>query len=177
MELDSAKLLSYCPDCGPASVPHWVERSSVRMDEVLGYLTKPMELIWRGVKPLVAKMRVGRIAPTLARSAAAIGLGTIAAKPDEKNNWRARVLWEEAERRGIDMREFRPFGLSRELFFATYRKGPTHDTIGFDGLPRPRTARENSLSWMDDKGIIIERFQNAGIPMPKGKTCSTAKQA
>jgi D-alanine-D-alanine ligase-like ATP-grasp enzyme len=165
---------SYCPDCGPAGVSHVVERWSVRADTLIGYLEKPPAIIWqKGLKPLVAKARAGRLAPGTARAFAALGLGTIVTRADDKNNWRARVLWQEAERRGIAMREFRPFGLAREIFYATYGD----DTRGFDGLPRPRTAHESSLNWMDDKGVILNKFRAAGIPMPRGKSVSTIKDA
>jgi D-alanine-D-alanine ligase-like ATP-grasp enzyme len=173
MEQSSEKALPYCPDCGPATVPHWVERWGVRFDAVTYYLTKPSELIWRGIKPAVAALKPGRLAPALASGFASVKMATIVTQPDDKLNWRSRVLWEEAARRGITMKEFRLFGLPRELFFATYRG----DTIAFDGLPRPRAARETSLNWMDDKGIIIEKFRSAGIPMPRGKSCRTEEQA
>jgi cyanophycin synthetase len=71
------------------------------------------------------------------------------------------------------MREIRPFGLAREIFYATY----AGDTYFFDGLPRPRTAHESSLNWMDDKGVILKKFRAAGIPVPQGKACASLKQA
>jgi D-alanine-D-alanine ligase-like ATP-grasp enzyme len=163
----------YCPDCGPATVPHWVERWGVRLDIAVRYATKPSELVWRGIKPAIAKLKSGRIAPALARGLAAMRVGTVITEPDEKLNWRSRVLWEEASQRGITMKEFRLFGIPRELFFATYG----NDTVAFDGLPRPRAAHETSLDWMDDKGIIIKKFLSAGIPMPKGRSCTTVHQA
>lgn len=163
----------YCPDCGPAGVSHFIERWSVRADSVIGLIEVPPAVVWRSIKPLFAKARLGRMAPAAARAAAALGLGTIVTRPDEKNNWRARVLWEEAERRGIIMREFRPFGLAREIFYATYG----NDTQGFDGLPRPRSARESSIDWMDDKGVILKKFRAAGVPVPRGSSVSSVKAA
>lgn len=140
----NASTRAYCPDCGPAGVSHFVERWSVRADALLGYMQKPPAIVWQGIKPVVAWTRPGRLAPAAARTLAALGLGEIVAHADEKNNWRARVLWEEAERRGIVMREFRPFGLAREIFYASYRG----DTRGFDGLPAraPRT-NPRSTGW------------------------------
>lgn len=164
---------AYCPDCGPAGVSHFIERWGYRVDRALGVLQKPPEILWRGIKPFVASLRLGRLSPSGAKILAGIGLGEIANKPDGKNNLRALVLWEEAERRGIAMREFRPFGLSREIFFATYG----NDTVAFDGLPRPRNARENALNWMDNKGIILKKFRAENIPVPRGKSCSTLKEA
>jgi hypothetical protein len=169
----NSKSRVYCPDCGPATVSHAVERWSVRADALLGYVQKPAALIWQGVRPLVSKARPGRLAPATARALAALGLGTIVVRADDENNWRARVLWEEAERRGIAMREFRPFGLAREIFYATYG----NDTRVFDGLPRPRSARESSLEWMDDKGVILKKFRDADVPVPRGKSVSTVKEA
>jgi len=164
---------AYCPDCGPAGVSHAAERWSVRADAFIHILEIPPSLIWRGIKPLIAKTRPGRLAPATMQTLAALGLGEIITHADDKNNWRARVLWEEAERRGIVMREFRPFGLAREIFYATYHK----DTRGFDGLPRPRAARDAALDWMDDKGIILKKFRTAGIPVPRGASVSTANAA
>ena len=164
---------AYCEDCGPAGVSHSLERWSVSVDAVIGYLTKPMEWIWRTVKPVVAFLRPGWIGAYAFRLAAAFHLGTINDKSDDKDNWRTKVLWEEADRRGIVMREFRPFGLSRDVFFATYGG----DTRVFDGLPRPRLAHEAALSWMDDKGIILKKFRMQGIPMPRGGSCRTFAQA
>jgi len=164
---------AYCPDCGPAGVSHAIERWSVRAATVIGIVEAPPAAIWRGIKPLVAKAHPGHAAPTIARFFAAFGLGEIVTRADDKNNWRARVLWEEAERRGIVMREFRPFGLAREIFYASYGT----DTRGFDGLPRPSAAHESSLDWMDDKGVILKKFRAAGIPVPRGGSVTTVKAA
>jgi hypothetical protein len=164
---------AYCPDCGPATVSHAIERWNVRADSFFSFILKPMELAWESIRPIVAFTKPGRIAPAIFGIAAALGLGKIIRKPDEKNTDRTRVIWEEAERRGIDMREFRPLGLPRNIFFATY-KG---DTRAFDGLPRPRLASDAAQDWMDDKGIILEIFKKAGIPMPRGGSAKTVKQA
>lgn len=164
---------AYCPDCGPAGVSHFIERWSVRMNDVMGVLEAPPALIWRGIKPALAALRPGRIAPGAARLFAGLGMGEIVTRADDKVNWRTRVLWEEAERRGIVMREFRPFGLPREIFYATYGA----DTRGFDGLPRPRAAHESSLDWMDDKGVIIKKFSATGVPVPRGGSARTVRAA
>ena len=130
-------------------------------------------MIWRGIKPAVATLRLGRLAPMGAKGLTALGLGKIVTHPDDKNNLRALVIWKEAERRGIAMREFRPFGFSREIFYASNGR----DTIAFDGLPRPRNAREGSLNWMDNKGIILKKFRAEKIPVPMGKSCTTLTEA
>lgn len=170
---NNKKQKPYCPDCGPVTVSHAIERWNVRLDNFFSYFLKPLEMTWNAARPAVAFTRPGRIAPALFTASAAIGLGTILQKPDEKTTHRTRVIWEEAIRRGIVMREFRPFGLPRNIYFASY-KG---DTRVFDGLPRPRLANEASQNWMDDKGIILKKFAAVGIPVPRGKAVKTLKKA
>ena len=165
--------LAYCPDCGPATVTHAVERWNVRADVWFSYINWPLEATWNFVRPAVALVKPGRIAPAIFGALAAIGLGAVVTAADEKNTDRTRVIWEEAERRGITMREFRPFGLTRNIYYATF----AGDTRVFDGLPRPRLAHEASQDWMDDKGVILEKFSAAGIPVPRGAAVTTVAQA
>jgi len=165
--------MQYCPDCGPATVPHAIERLSARMDILFRYVTLPPQFIWTLIQPVISRLKPGRLAPPVLRLFAALHFGTIIEKADDKDNWRNKVLWEEAEHRGIVMKEFRPFGLPRDVFYATYRG----DTRLFDGLPRPRTAPVAPLNWMDDKGIILEKFRAGGVPVPKGGSARTVKQA
>src|ERR1700691_5200952 len=96
---------NYCPDCGPVSVSHWAERFSARMDPVLDAATWPMQKFWMGVRPAIYPLKLERLLPYFYHAAAAVRLGTLYDAPDEKNNWRARVIWEEAQRRGIAMHE------------------------------------------------------------------------
>ncbi len=171
--MEAASRAITCPDCGPATVSHAVERWNVRMDTFFGYLLAPLEITWNSVRPAVAFVKPGRMAPFIFGLCAALRLGTVMKKPDEKNTDRTRVLWEEAERRGIVMREFRPFGLPRNIFFASYNG----DTRVFDGLPRPRLANDRAQDWMDDKGVMLEKFTRAGIPVPRGGSAKTTDQA
>ena len=164
MEVSSSSK-AYCPDCGPATVSHAVERWNLRTDQLFDYINKPAELIWRAVRPGISCAAPGRIAPFAFGAAASLGLGRIIGHPDEQSTWRTRVIWEEAERRGITMREFRPFGLPRDIYWASYQG----DTRTFDGLPRPRLAHEAAQDWMDDKGVILQKFGAAGIPVPRGE--------
>lgn len=167
-----SRLRAYCPDCGPAGVWHFSERLAVRINGAIRMVNIPMVVV-RWMRPAATKLRPGRLAPAAAKAAAAIGLGKIVKQPDEHINWRARVLWEEAERRGIVMHEFRLFGLPRDIFYATWNG----DTIAFDGLPRGPFANNASLDWMDDKGIILEKFRAAGIPVPQGTSVKTVAAA
>src|SRR5437868_3751837 len=134
----SKSLELFCPDCGPVGVSHWAERFSARLDPVMEAFTKPAELTWFAIRPAIHAIRLERIAPLFFNLLAFLRIGIITTAPDKKNNWRARVIWEEAGKRGIVMKEFRPFGLARECFWASYRG----ETQLFEGLPRLRFSSE-----------------------------------
>jgi cyanophycin synthetase len=101
-----------------------------------------------------------------------LGLGHYSYQPDAKDSWRAKCFWEEAQKRGIKMYEFH-LGPIRDIFVAEYGKRK----ITFDGLPRPEKKESEALSWMDNKGIMKEKFQKAGIPVARGGTVWTYQQA
>jgi cyanophycin synthetase len=92
--------------------------------------------------------------------------------PDEKDTWRTKCFWEEANKRGIKMREFH-LGPIRDLFVAEY-KGKT---ITFDGLPRPDTSESPALKWMDNKGIMKTKFLSVGLPVARGGIAFTFSKA
>ncbi len=88
-------------------------------------------------------------------------------KPDDKISLRSKILWDEAERRGIKMFEIRLFGLPRDFYFAEF-EGKMRT---FNGLPRPKGPDSWSLRWMDNKSVMKKQFQKVGIPVAKGRAC------
>jgi hypothetical protein len=86
---------------------------------------------------------------------------------------RTRAIWEEAERRGIELTEFRPFGRTVEWLFARYQG----KLFAFEGLPRPRGVDSPGLDWMDDKGVMRDHFSAVGIPVARGGTATLVQRA
>ena len=111
---------------------------------------------------------------------------------------RAQVLWEEALKRGIEMRELLLLGKPFDVYLAE-KKYPSsfipnpclagHRPRGsdsgsrqalqpkikdkgsrmiFSGLPRPKDYDNSSLDWMDDKLILKKAFIKANLPIPQG---------
>jgi len=114
-------------------------------------------------------------------------LGTIVREPDTLTGGRARCVWLEAKRRGIDMWEFRPFGWSQEIFVAKIpvsdgKKRHNMKTIIFDGLPRPaitlsgKKGLPTSLAWVDNKTFLKKKLANGGIPVAHGGIAFTWKR-
>ncbi len=162
---------SPCAECGMESAYHRVERWSLVMDELTQPLFRPLDVITRRVLPLMAPV-IDRAAPIVAGGLARLGLGTLARKPGPYDSETNLALWSEARVRGIDLRQFYPLGLRRNLFIARYHGR----TCAFEGLPRTGRASA-SLAWMDDKAEMKKRFQQAGFPVARGGACKTEAQA
>ena len=103
-------------------------------------------------------------------------LGHFSYRPDNKDTWRTRCFWEEAIKRGIKMKEFH-FGPVRDGFVAEYGNGKNKKTIIFDGLPRPGLQESPALKWMDNKGIMKEKFKKEGLPVADGGVAFTKRGA
>jgi len=171
--------MKHCKDCEPAQEIHWVAYMSV----LLGMISEPffdfMEIFFKNTAEAISS----RISFPFYRLMIFLKLGHYSYKPDEKDTWRSKCFWEEAERRGIKMYEFH-LGPIRDIFIAEYKGPPRLDglveagkKITFSGLPRPEAEESGSLSWMDNKGIMKEKFQKEGIPVARGGTAWTFGEA
>lgn len=89
---------------------------------------------------------------------------------------RAKVLWEEAARRGIEMKELLLFGRPFDCYLASKIKGQGLGIV-FSGLPRPTNYNDSALDWMDDKWLFKKKLMEHGLPVPKGGSCSRFSQA
>jgi D-alanine-D-alanine ligase-like ATP-grasp enzyme len=105
---------------------------------------------------------------------------------------RAVVLWEEAAKRGIVMKELLLLGKPFDTYSAEAQRqedGPSGNNqaqphslrlmspIIFTGLPRPVGYDNSSLDLLDDKGLFKRMMLKAGLPTPAGGTAWTWQQA
>jgi cyanophycin synthetase len=86
---------------------------------------------------------------------------------------RGKVFWEEAKRRGIVMQRFVLFGRQTDA----YRARLLGRTIVFTALPRPIISASGSEWWIDDKWLLKEKLQTAGVLVPDGGVCTTYEEA
>ncbi len=84
--------------------------------------------------------------------------------PQQNTSNRAKVLWEEAVRRGWKMESVAMFG--REIDY--YRVAIGQKTLYFSGLPRPLTTPGGSDGWMDDKWRLKQTLLKKGISVAAG---------
>ncbi len=103
-------------------------------------------------------------------------LGVAKFKPGNLiTNSRGKVLWEEAERRGIKMEVLVMLGKPVDVYKAYSPK--IKKTIIFSGVPRPLKYITGALFWMDDKFALKEKFLEVGIPVAKGGSFKKFKAA
>jgi cyanophycin synthetase len=147
-----------CLDCGSAPVNHKLMYTSI----LLGALIDP----WTGwMGKIFSESSLEWIGPGLTKTLTFLHIGKITHEPKDDDSARTRVLWEEAKARGIDMYEFRLFGIGHDIFVSNY-KG---ESRFFDVLPRPKDYNPNGLQWMDNKNEMKKHFKAAGdIPLAEG---------
>lgn len=88
---------------------------------------------------------------------------------------RAQVLWEEAARRGVEMRQLEFLGKPLDGYVA--RKPALKKEIVFFGLPRPVSGQRDALDWMDDKRLFKAFFKKHNLPVPAGGSVTRLRQA
>jgi len=162
------KFQKYCKDCEPAQEIHFVAYMSVLLGMISAPLFDLLELFFKNTAEAISN----KISFPFYRLMVFLKLGYYTYNPDEKDSWRTKCFWEEADRRGIKMYQFH-LGIIRDIFIAEYK----NKKITFDGLPRPNKKEAESLSWMDNKGIMKKKFQSENIPVARGGTAWTYKKA
>lgn len=84
-------------------------------------------------------------------------------------NGRSEVIWEEARRRGIPMRQLCLFTKPLDIFEAVV----AGHTIIFESVPIPTKLQTSAIRWLDDKLILKERLAKAKLPVPRGGAYSS----
>ena len=160
--------MKYCKDCEPVQESHLVAYFSV----VLDYIGQPflgfMEFLFKSTAETISH----RLSTPFLKLMVFLRLGSLFDEPDDKDTFRTKCFWDEANRRGIKMREFR-MGMIRDSFIAKYRG----KVINFDGLPRPEEMESDSLNWMDNKSIMKKKFLKEGLPVAPGGVAFTKRKA
>lgn len=156
----------YCVDCGGAQVNHTLTYLSIWLSERVEPWTN-----WLG--HIIPEDKLEFIGPVLTKVLCILHIGNMTTVPNEKDSLRAKVLWEEAIKRGIDMKEFHLFGMGNDVFLTRF-KG---EMRFFDVLPRTKNYNPKGLEWMDNKDEMKKHFEKEGIKVAKGGIAGTKKGA
>jgi len=155
--MENKKTKKLCFDCGGSQINHRVAYISV----LLGAIVEP----WTNwMSKLIPEASFDWLGLYLTKTLVFLKLGKITYEPKEDDSGRAHVLWQEANKRGINLYEFRLFGIGHDIFVSDY-KG---DRRFFDVLPRPKDYDPKGLEWMDNKGKMKDHFNKAEIKVARG---------
>lgn len=108
-----------------------------------------------------------------ARLLVVVGLGTMRDSVSLNDSMRTKVIWEEANNRGLQLRELFVFDRPTE-FFLVKNAGKLKT---FDSLPLPVTTKNDTGDWIDDKWELKTRFQEAEIPVAQGGLARNKNEA
>ncbi len=157
-----------CEYCGNNPVPHFV----YWFFESLNILLSPIRQSFLKAFSFIRLPDASRIATKIGNFFGIISFNLDINKCKVE---RAKVLWEEAQKRGIKMEELLLFGKPFDVYAAEANQQVSKSAskqiskvIIFSGLPRPRNIDRVALDAMDDKAILKKKFVEAGLPVPKG---------
>lgn len=171
--------LPYCEECGEVRIPHTLNRH-LRLPQgdtlknlpgarSIVSLAERLELY---VDRMFTPERVLATARALTR--ARVGSLTDHVLPDDTT--RTQALYEGADAAGVTLYQYRIGGIP-VCFVAEKEVGDKTHRVLFQVIPRPRNFVSPSLSWMDDKGILKERFRDAGLPHGAGGVATNEDEA
>lgn len=159
-----------CPYCGNNPIPHRTHKFYESIDIFVGPFRRQLFNTW-----------VGTISDHLA-TWVAMGfyyvfkpLGLIRINRDiEKIPYpRAKVLWEEAQRRNIEIEEIKPFGQSIDLYAANINGKKQF----FMNLPRKEKTAISNITWVDDKFLLKQKLIENHLPVSPGGSFTTLSAA
>lgn len=94
-----------------------------------------------------------------------LGLLSYNRNPERATTERSKVIWIEAQKRGIEMEQLmilkKPIDQYRAKIKGKWRY--------FESIPIPPNLNDKSYSWMDDKWKLKKFFEKRGIPVPRGE--------
>lgn len=148
----------YCRDCGSAQVNHKLTYLTVLVETISDPWTNWMSRLFP-VKNLWSS------GPKLLELLTQLHIGYFTHKPNTSDSGRTQVLWEEAEKRGIELKEFHLFQNAGEIFVSKFKNKSNY----FEVLPRPEYANLEALDWMDKKIALKNKLKIAGLPVARGE--------
>jgi D-alanine-D-alanine ligase-like ATP-grasp enzyme len=160
-----------CVDCGSGGVPHGFTYFTIALDNTVWKFFPPSDK--QSFIKRTANSFEHAIGPAILIGFVKLGLAKKVTEPDDETLLLALMLWNEANVRGIDMWEWRLFGLARNAFVATF---PNGKTIAFEGIPEVPSMQPH-VWWMDDKARLKEEFTKRGLAVAKGGAATNEKEA
>lgn len=110
--------------------------------------------------------------PYLYRALAALPFSRFGTDSSKAATYRSQVIWEEAQRRGIEMAQLFVLGAATDI----YRARVLGRTIYFQSLPTSLFQKAED-AWVDDKFLLKEKLAASGVRTPKSFSARTLREA
>ncbi len=156
----------HCRDCGSAPINHTLTYLTVLIESISDPWTRWMSRLF----PMRGFESTG---PKLLELLAKLHIGYFTYSSNSSDSGRTQVLWEEANARGISLKEFHLFPGSGEIFISSFHG----ETNYFEVLPRPKLANLDALAWMDNKMALKTKLKIAGLPVARGEVAYVTNRA
>ncbi|HTE48707.1 MAG TPA: hypothetical protein VK675_02265, partial [Candidatus Paceibacterota bacterium] len=148
---------SSCSYCGDAPINHTLSF----LESVVQITLENPATIFIKYVPIGVKDFVDLIPEFLFRTLTFFKLAKFSADTNRANNFRSKIIWEEAKKRGIVMEQV--IFLGRPLDH--YRAMINGKNIYFESIPIRPEFLDMHKNW-DDKVILKREFKGQGIPVP-----------
>lgn len=149
--------ISSCSYCGDAPINH--VRSFLESLVHISIETRSVKLI--KYAPKFLKKFVDLVPGILFRTLVFLKLAEFSSDINKANNFRSKIIWEEAKRRGIKMEQVIFLGKPLDQ----YRAPLNGKNVYFESIPVRPEFLDMSQNW-DDKVVLKREFEKHGIPVP-----------
>ena len=102
-----------------------------------------------------------------------LGLAHFSTDIEKAGSGRSKLIWEEANRRGILMQQIVMFGKPLEQ----YRAKIGNKFVYFQSIPIPSWLPQEGYEWLDDKFKLGAELEKVGVHAPKVRKARTWKSA
>lgn len=147
-----------CQYCGDAFVSHELTYFSC----FLGMLLDPSMYFVVDKAPNFLKRFVDWFLGFIFDCLVFFGFATLSSDIEKAKSLRSKVVWQEAKRRGLVVKQLVVMGKPTEAY-KVWIRGKGHY---FNSLPIPPKMLDNKENW-DDKFILKKYLEKAGVPVPK----------
>lgn len=149
-----------CAACGSSQINHPLMYILSVMEETIGNFENRFFSFARNPK----SQKITQVTEKLFfNTLATIGLVNFSNDIEKAVTGRSKLIWQEARKRGIEMRQAIAFGKPLEF----YRAKINGKMLYYQSLPIPSHLHQSGYHWLDDKFKLFEVLSKGRIPVPK----------
>jgi D-alanine-D-alanine ligase-like ATP-grasp enzyme len=159
-----------CSACGSSPVNHILMFSLRLVDEIVGriaYIFSPFSFLSDNTRLADFFEKI------LFNILYCLGVVRYSGDIEKVKNGRSKLIWEEATRRGIEIRQVLFWGKPLDHF----RAKVNGRIIFFNSLPIPPWLSHKGYRWIDDKLVFAKKLEAKEIPSPKTRKILSWKDA